>query len=207
MFDMTRKAKDLDILTSWRVSKGLFQNKLNFRVYKKAKVKTHPSSRCEINGKLRLGLTWNGITHHTTSLVLKESSKLQVDGQFDIYDGCVITVEEAASLHIGSGYINSNSRIYCFQGIAIGEGVAISEDVVIRDSDNHRMGSDDYEMTQPITIGNYVWIGFRASILKGVTIGDGAVIAAGAVVTKDIPSNCLAAGIPAKVIKENVKWH
>lgn len=59
---------------------------------------------------------------------------------------------------------------------------------------------------QPVEIGNNVWIGVGATILKGVTIGDGAIIAAGSVVTKDIPARCLAAGVPAKVIKTDVEW-
>lgn len=54
----------------------------------------------------------------------------------------------------------------------------------------------------PVTIGNDVWIGGNVTILPGVTIGDRAVIAAGAVVTKDIPANTVAGGVPAKVIKE-----
>lgn len=56
-------------------------------------------------------------------------------------------------------------------------------------------------MAQPITIGNDVWIGGNVTILPGVRIGNNVVIAAGAVVTKDIPDNCLAGGIPAKVLK------
>lgn len=63
-----------------------------------------------------------------------------------------------------------------------------------------------YEKTKPITIGNHVWIGMNVTILKGVTIGDGAVIAAGSVVTRDIPANTLGAGVPCKVIKENIEW-
>lgn len=59
---------------------------------------------------------------------------------------------------------------------------------------------------QPVEIGNNVWIGVGTTILKGVTIGDGAIIAAGSVVTKDIPARCLAAGVPAKVIKTDVEW-
>jgi acetyltransferase-like isoleucine patch superfamily enzyme len=61
-------------------------------------------------------------------------------------------------------------------------------------------------MTQPIHIGNHVWIGMNVTILKGVQIGDGAIIAAGAVVTRNIPARCLAGGVPARVLKENITW-
>ncbi|HSI68466.1 MAG TPA: acyltransferase [Planococcus sp. (in: firmicutes)] len=200
------KYKELDLLATYKLNKGFSKNKMNMKVYKNTEVKKHKSSRHEIKGRLRLGVTWNGITHNKTSLVSKQSSRLMVAGEFDVYDGCVITVEEGAALQIGSGYLNSNSRIYCFKEITIGHGVAISEEVVIRDSDNHSILAPDYEMSKPISIGNHVWIGFRAAILKGVTIGDGSIIAAGAIVTKDVPPNCLAAGVPAKIIKRNIEW-
>lgn len=57
----------------------------------------------------------------------------------------------------------------------------------------------------PIVVGNNVWIGDKATILPGVTIGDGAVIAANAVVTKDVPAYCVVGGNPAKIIKNNNK--
>ncbi len=79
-------------------------------------------------------------------------------------------------------------------------------DVVIRSFDGHTICVDGYKASEPIKIGKNVWIGQGATILKGVTIGDGAIIAAGAIVTKDIPAGCIAAGVPAKVVKENVKW-
>ena len=61
------------------------------------------------------------------------------------------------------------------------------------------------ECTKPVIIKDNVWIGLGATILKGVTIGEGAIIAAGAVVNKDVPPHTLVGGVPAKVIRENVK--
>ena len=57
-------------------------------------------------------------------------------------------------------------------------------------------------IAKPVSIGNDVWIGGNVTILPGVNIGNNVVIAAGAVVTKDIPDNCVAGGVPARVIKE-----
>ena len=77
---------------------------------------------------------------------------------------------------------------------------------MIRDSDNHTIVRDGYTPTAPIKIGNHVWIGVNCTILKGVTIGDGAIIAAGSVVTKDVPAHSLVGGVPAKVIRTDVEW-
>ena len=82
----------------------------------------------------------------------------------------------------------------------IGDDVTISENVVIRDSDNHEIIRNGFTMDAPIVIGNHVWIGINATILKGVHIGSGSVIAAGSVVTKDVPDYALMAGVPAKQI-------
>lgn len=65
---------------------------------------------------------------------------------------------------------------------------------------------NNHNTTQPIVIDNNTWIGLNVTILKGVTIGDDAVIAAGAVVNKDVAPNTLVGGVPTKVIRENVKW-
>jgi len=71
------------------------------------------------------------------------------------------------------------------------------------DSDFHDTNDLNNEgMSAPIIIGNNVWIATRAMILKGVTIGDGAVVAAGAVVTKDVKPFTVVAGVPAKLIKQ-----
>ena len=98
-------------------------------------------------------------------------------------------------------------QITCGDTIEIGKGATIGRDVVIRSFDGHTIASESYRISEPIKIGKHVWIGQGATILKGVTIGDGAIVAAGALVSKDVPAYSIVAGVPAKVIKENVKWY
>lgn len=89
----------------------------------------------------------------------------------------------------------------------IGTHVMMGTDVVVI-TRNHAFGRIDvpmmeqgFEEERPVYIGNNVWIGDRAVILPGVTVGDGSIIAAGAVVTKNVPPYAIVAGVPAKVIK------
>ena len=107
---------------------------------------------------------------------------------------------------------NSGVGIRCevYGPVTIGNDVMMGPDVVVYTS-GHRFDRVDITMIEqgyteprPVNIGNDVWIGRRAIIMPGVTIGDGCVIGAGAVVTKDIPPYSLAGGVPAKVIKSRV---
>lgn len=140
-------------------------------------------------------------------LVVHPTGRLIVNGNFKIFSGATIFINKNAGLILGNGYINNNLTLHCYEQIEIGEDVAIGENVSISDSDSHFISTTpDYKMTQPVIIGNHVWIGMNVIILKGVHIGDGAIIAAGSVVTRNIPDSCLAGGVPARVIKENVKW-
>ena len=111
-----------------------------------------------------------------------------------------------AEIRIGSRtYIGDRTEIHAGQSVAIGDGCDISWDCCIMDRDYHKLGTER-EVFRPVTIGNHVWIGCKATILKGVTVGDGAVIAAGSVVTRDVPPRCLVGGNPARVLKEEVEW-
>jgi acetyltransferase-like isoleucine patch superfamily enzyme len=140
-------------------------------------------------------------------LYMGKNSEISVNKTFTIYSGARIYINENSKFLLGSGYINNNLNLSCFEKIEIGENVAISENVCIRDSDNHKLLlRNGYSATQPVKIGNHVWIGMNVTILKGVTIADGAIIAAGSVVNRDIPTKCLAGGIPARIISENVEW-
>ena len=157
-------------------------------------------------GKLTINDKWTKSDPFKSLLFMGKDSTLKINGNFSIYSGSRIYINDNAELILGSGYINNNLNLSCFKRIEIGDGVVISEGVTIRDSDDHDILGSEMEITQPIRIGNHVWIGINVTVLKGVTIGDGAVVAAGSVVTKDVPDKCLVGGVPAKVIKEDIHW-
>jgi len=136
---------------------------------------------------------------------MESNSLLLIEGDFRAISGFFISIGPNATLQLGSGYINRGARIVCNLKITIGANVAIAEGVQIRDSDEHSVGTAG-GYCAPVQIGDNVWIGANALILKGVTIGPGAVVAAGAVVTRNVPARCVVAGVPARVIRENVLW-
>jgi acetyltransferase-like isoleucine patch superfamily enzyme len=110
-------------------------------------------------------------------------------------------------------FLNEGVFVSCVHEITIGDDVAIANDAYLTDSDSH--GVEGREVREaPIRIGNGVWIGARAIILPGVTIGNRALVAAGSVVTRDVPHDTLVGGNPARVIRELVypegitrAWH
>jgi acetyltransferase-like isoleucine patch superfamily enzyme len=119
--------------------------------------------------------------------------------------GVKLSVGRGAKLEIGDkSYITDGSQIFAQNSIIIGENCAISFGVTIMDDDGHGIGLPPY--SSPIIIEDEVWIGCNVTILKGVTIGKGSVVAAGAVVTKSCPPHSLLAGVPARIIKQEVAW-
>lgn len=104
-------------------------------------------------------------------------------------------------------FFNSGCKFQDQGGITIDDGALLGHNVVLATL-NHCMNPEQRANLEPapIHIGRNVWIGANAMVLPGVTIGDGAVIAAGAIVTKDVPANTIVGGIPAKKIK-NIPRH
>jgi acetyltransferase-like isoleucine patch superfamily enzyme len=116
---------------------------------------------------------------------------------------CILnTGKEGASIIIGSNCGFSGVSIVANNLVVIGNNVTVGANTVIGDRDDH---SDIYNSSsQPVQIDDNVWIGMNSIILKGVHIGEGAIIGAGSVVTRDIPANTIAAGVPCKVIKTKI---
>lgn len=181
--------------------------KIGILPFKYSKIELHKNSKLICKNILFMGTKQVQSSVMETRLLLEENATLQINNSFSMYAGSYIRVIKNGQLVINGGFINEGVEITCASKITIGKGATIARDVVIRDYDGHTIESNDYQISKPINIGKDVWIGNRAMILKGVTIGDGAIIAAGSIVTKDVPPASIAAGIPSKVIKENIKWH
>ena len=150
---------------------------------------------------------WNGFPSiergENSSIIIGGHNKFvskHTGNRLGIYHPCMLTTGKDASLKIGSNCGFSGVAIWCFKSITIGNNVRVGANVTIMDGDAHQ---DDPRAgkNSPVVIGDYVWVGSNALILKGVTIGRNSLIGAGSVVTKNIPANVVAAGNPCRVIR------
>ena len=142
--------------------------------------------------------------------------KLTGPGTYDLARGCHIApdariwVGPGATLRMAHGSkIGPRSVVNVESGLTLGEDTGVSWEAQLMDTDFHpitRPNGDILAHTAPIHLGKHVLVGTRAMILKGVRIGDGAVIAAGSVVTKDVGSGEIVAGNPAKPLGVAANW-
>lgn len=145
-------------------------------------------------------------------VVCKGKPQMNIAGECEIKEGIRIwsniyptrlTVFKGGKLVIGKNTFVNGVRIAAKSTIVIGDNCTLAPEVIIMDSDFHDISNHDEEgEAKPIIIENNVWIATRCVILKGVTIGEGAVVATGAVVTKDVPPYSIVGGVPAKFIKQ-----
>lgn len=151
--------------------------------------------------------TVNGISAFGKNIrfLINDNSQIIFKGRVIAADN--VELQSSGKLVLGSGTtINRYSRIVAYDHIEMGDNVMLAEFVTIVDHDHKYLLNDDdlvfsgYE-AKPIKIGSNVWIGEKSSILKGCTVGDNVIIAAHSLVTKDVPSNSIVGGVPAKVLK------
>ena len=152
--------------------------------------------------KITMRLNYGFHEPEETVRLFSELTESKVDDSFrcflPFYTECGINIKLGKNVFINSGC--------CFQdhaGIEIGDGTLIGHQVVIATLNHAQDPLSRADMfPKPVKIGKNVWIGAHATILPGVTIGDNAIIAAGAVVTKDVENNVVVGGVPAKKIKD-----
>ena len=168
---------------------------------------------------LPVGLTLPASSDLVGSVEIRGAGGLVQIGEDCLIEGTLVTETPASRLSIGSNsYVGGGSVIDCVERIVIGSDVLISYGCILADSDSHnvhyevrrddlrawkdgRRANWDHTETAPIELADGVWVGARAIILKGVTIGTGAVVGAGSVVTRDVPPATIVAGNPARVVR------
>ena len=143
-------------------------------------------------------------------VVRKTNGYIKV-GKILLWPGVVISImgrsqDEKGVLEIGDySTIGDRTEFHIAEKISLGKHVIIGWDCVIMDHPYHKLNGKP-ERIMPVIIEDNVWVACRAIILPGVRIKSNSVVAAGAVVTKDVPSNCIVGGNPARVIKEIESW-
>lgn len=144
------------------------------------------------------------------TLVVNESGKLIFEGSAFIANGCYIKVHDNASMVLGHKFgMNGNCFLRSVTEVTFGKEVLLGWDNEIIDSDGHDVWVDGVHVkkSQPIHIGNHVWITSHVRISKGVSIADDCIVAKGAVVTRQhLVPKTLIGGVPAKDIRTGVEW-
>lgn len=153
----------------------------------------------------RVRLPWVNSIRGKLSVEAEKNSKVTVEEFLMVRGPLYLMATENARLSIGKRcFFNHNCSITAAEEVKIGDGCMFANNLVIVDHD-HSIQADGAKKAltaSPIVIGNRVWCGANVTILKGVHIGDGAVIAAGAVVTKDVPAYEVWGGVPAKFMRK-----
>ena len=114
----------------------------------------------------------------------------------------LLRADDGAVLEIGDEpLVNSGASVHAARSVTIGRDLKMAALASISDTNAHEVVPGEGVRTAPVVVGDDVWIGRAAIVLPGVTIGDGAVVAAGAVVTKDVPPRTVVAGNPARPLR------
>lgn len=197
--------------------KNTIRNGGNITINPNVTLDIHPTAKITVNKSIIVGKTEIKNFWYPSCLKMEANTELTInDGPLTRYgdtpyflrSGACIEIVNNGKLTIGQGACNVNLTIMCAKEITIGNGVRIGRNVSIRDYNGvHVIINDRYTNYAPVHIGDHCWLCTGCTIMPGVTIGEGSVVAANATVTKSVPPHSLVAGSPAKVIKENIEWY
>lgn len=174
------------------------------------RLKVERGSRINIPAGSFLFLGFAHFTPTPCSVHIGGKSQFSVQGTVQINRGVRVFVSAGGHLEMGSrSYINDCSTLTCFEHVRIGSGCSISWHTNILDTNIHELvvAGRPRPRSAPVLIEDGVWVGTGAMILAGTSIGKQAVVAAGSVVTADVPSGVVVGGNPARIIAEDVSWN
>lgn len=154
-----------------------------------------------------------GGIHKTHIRIDGVGCKVKLSSKAIVNNSVIVINGRNCQVSIGCGSTIGEANIVCMgkeNYVNVGEECMFAEKVEIWASDSHPIFNSDsivINPSKPILIGNHVWLGKYSKIMKGVVIGDNAVVGMGAIVTKDIEPNSLNVGSPSRKIRENINWN
>lgn len=170
-------------------------------------------SKIQVKGNSNQVLVNDGAVLKKAKLFIQGNNNRIVINSNAYLEGTVVHIEDNNCLiEIGERTFIGPSHLACTEdgrSIVIGNNCMLSSNINVRTGDSHSIVDMDGKRVNPaqsVSIGDHCWIGEGAKIMKGVTLQKDTIVASGAIVTKSFASNCILAGNPAKVIKENVNW-
>ena len=156
----------------------------------------------------------DSIIQNVSLYIRGNSVRVEIGDGVIMGPGCSIRCE-GDNIHVMIGKNTTMTRDihFCAQesgsSIIVGEDCMFSNNIIVRTSDSHPIFDAEGERINPpasVKIGDHVWIAPESTVLKGVVIGNGAIIGSKSLVTKTVEPNCLFAGIPAHIVKKSISW-
>lgn len=213
MFTLLKKISKISV---WKfikynyLTKGIKRKKGTYILpYKNAILEMGKNAELILEGRIRFGINKLNGSKAETMVRIQKNAKWIVHGEAWLFFDTFIDVHPGAVFETGFFSMNGGSVIVVGKRIEFGQNIMIGRDVTIYDSDFHQILNENGKpsnFSKEVKIGNDVWLTNKVMVLKGVTIGDGALISAMTLIRKDVPAHALVAGIPGKVIKDSVHW-
>lgn len=214
MFSLLKKISKISI---WKFikynffTKGVKRKKGALIIpFKNAILEMGANAELVLEGKIHFGINKLKGSKAETLVRLQKNAKWLVHGDAWLFFDTFIDVHPEAIFETGFFSVNGGSVIVVGKRIEFGQNVMIGRDVTIYDSDFHQILDENGKpsnFSKEVKIGNDVWLTNKIMVLKGVSIGDGALVSAMTLIRKDVPDHALVAGNPGKVIKENIYWN
>lgn len=171
------------------------------------------ASNVTLNARFRFGRKKMEASKLESRLLIEDGATVEINSKFSAMYGADIEVFKGACLKVAgcdfetNGGANINLTLICGKSIEIGYHVMMGRNVTIRDNNGgHYLSMQGYKESQPVKIGNHVWLCEGCTIMPGAKIGDGAIVGAGSVVYGHVPPYSLVSGNPAKVVQTSTYW-
>lgn len=181
--------------------------RLTVRIEPGARLGSGVLFECEGQGSASLTIERGAVVQSGALLRITGGGRIHIGPSTQVRRYAILNVAGLLDLR-GDNLISWGSIVHCAEQVVFDEMAGTGEGVSIVDGAHYRLGDDDHwyhrSKTAPIHVGRNVWLASKCLVSRGVTIGDASTVAAGSVVTTDVPPRCLVAGAPARIVRRHI---